>query len=258
MLRPDVFSRPLTWWARGAMVAGLVAAAVGAQAQSELPAAQVQALSQKLSQRLPDFPPVQSARTTPMAGLIEIRVGDSVFYTDANGDHIIEGQLIDTRTQRNLTEARLEEINKIDFATLPLRDAIVWRSGNGSRRIAVFSDPNCGYCKQLEREFQKMKDVTVYTFIIPILGPDSRTKADSIWCMKDRTQAWLDWMLQGVTPQRPLGQCATPAQRNLALSQRLRVRGTPAMFFEDGTRLAAAAPMNVIEQRLDRAARASR
>lgn len=251
------FSRPLSVLAAGGILACLMAGGAPAHAQTELPAAQVQALSQKLSQRLADFPPVQSARTTPVAGLIEIRVGDNLFYTDANGDHIIEGQMIDTRTQRNLTEARLEEINKIDFATLPLRDAIVWRSGNGSRRVAVFSDPNCGYCKQLEREFQKMKDVTVYTFVIPILGADSRTKSEAIWCMKDRTQGWLDWMLQGVAPQRPLGQCVTPMQRNLALSQRLRVRGTPAMFFEDGTRLAAAAPMAVIEQRLDRA-RASR
>lgn len=230
----------------------------GVLAQTELPSAQVQALSSKLSQRLQDLPPIQSARTTPFAGLIELRAGDNIFYTDANGDHLIVGQLIDTRNQRNLTEERLEDINRIDFANLPLRDAVVWRQGTGARKVAVFSDPNCGYCKRLEREFQTMKDITVYTFMVPLLGPDSRVKSESIWCMKNRTDAWLGWMLRGVQPQRPLGQCVNPIDRNAALSQRLRVRGTPAIFFEDGTRLPGYAEAEQIEQRLSRARDAQR
>ncbi|MBI2734925.1 MAG: DsbC family protein [Aquabacterium sp.] len=224
-----------------------------AQAQSgELNAGQLAALKLKLS-RIADLPPVESARTTPVPGLIEVRVGNQVVYTDANGDYVIEGQLLEVKSQRNLTEERLDEINKVDFASLPFKDAIVWKNGSGKRRLVVFADPNCGYCKHLEKELQQIKDVTVYTFMIPILGEDSRAKVDNIWCVKDRTQAWRDWMLNGAAPAKAFGMCASPAQRNAALSQKLRVQGTPAMFFEDGSRLASAASAAVIEQRLSRA-----
>lgn len=225
-----------------------------AHAQSELPAAQLNSLKQKLSQRMPQLPPIEGARTTTMSGLIELRAGGHIFYTDASGDHLIDGQLIDVRSQRNLTEARLDEINQVDFDSFPLRDAVVWKSGNGKRRMVVFSDPNCGYCKRLERDIQKLKDVTVYTFVIGILGDDSRAKAEQIWCAKDRTQTWLNWMLDGEAPPRALGQCGSPLQRNLALSQKLRVNGTPAIFFEDGSRLPGAASLQTLEQRLAKAA----
>lgn len=226
-----------------------------AHAQAELPAAQLAALKQKLSQRMPQLPPIEGGRTTSMAGLIELRAGGHIFYTDAAGDHLIDGQLIDVRTQRNLTEARLDEINQVDFNALPLRDAVVWKSGNGKRRMVVFSDPNCGYCKRLERDIQKLKDVTVYTLMIGILGDDSRAKADQIWCAKDRTQAWLSWMLDGEAPPRALGQCGSPLQRNMALAQKLRVNGTPAIFFEDGSRLPGAASQQTMEQRLAKASK---
>lgn len=224
-----------------------------AQAQSgELSAGQLAALKLKLS-RIAELPPVESARTTPIPGIIELKVGNQVVYTDANGDYLIEGQMLEVKTQRNLTEERLDEINKVDFATLPFKDAIVWKNGTGKRRLVVFADPNCGYCKHLEKELQQIKDVTVYTFMIPILGEDSKVKLDNIWCVKDRTQAWRDWMLSGTPPAKSFGMCASPGQRNYALSQKLRVQGTPAMFFEDGSRLASAAPAATIEQRLNRA-----
>jgi len=224
-----------------------------AMAQSELSAGQLAAIKLKLSQRVPDLPAIDAARTTPMAGLIELKAGNSILYTDANGDYLIEGQLVDTKTQRNLTEERLDDINKVDFASLPLKDAVVWKTGTGKRRLVVFADPNCGYCKHLEKEIQSLKDVTVYTFMIPILGDDSKVKLDNIWCVANRTQAWRDWMLTGAQPPRAMGMCASPGQRNLALSQKLRVQGTPAMFFEDGSRLASAAGAATIEQRLNRA-----
>lgn len=224
-----------------------------AQAQSgELSAGQLAALKLKLS-RIAELPPVESARTTPIPGIIELKVGNQVVYTDANGDYLIEGQLLEVKSQRNLTEERLDEINKVDFATLPFKDAIVWKNGSGKRRLVVFADPNCGYCKHLEKDLQQIKDVTVYTFMIPILGEDSKVKLDNIWCVKDRTQAWRDWMLNGTPPAKSFGMCASPGQRNYALSQKLRVQGTPAMFFEDGSRLASAAPAATIEQRLNRA-----
>lgn len=224
-----------------------------AQAQSgELSAGQLAALKLKLS-RIAELPPVESARTTPIPGIIELKVGNQVVYTDANGDYLIEGQMLEVKTQRNLTEERLDEINKVDFASLPFKDAIVWKNGTGKRRLVVFADPNCGYCKHLEKELQQIKDVTVYTFMIPILGEDSKVKLDNIWCVKDRTQAWRDWMLSGTPPAKSFGMCASPGQRNYALSQKLRVQGTPAMFFEDGSKLASAAPAATIEQRLNRA-----
>lgn len=224
-----------------------------AQAQSgELSAGQLAALKLKLS-RIAELPPVESARTTPIPGLIELKVGNQVVYTDANGDYLIEGQMVEVKSQRNLTEERLDEINKVDFASLPFKDAIVWKNGTGKRRLVVFADPNCGYCKHLEKELQQIKDVTVYTFMIPILGEDSKVKLDNIWCVKDRTQAWRDWMLAGTPPAKSFGMCASPGQRNYALSQKLRVQGTPAMFFEDGSKLASAAPAATIEQRLNRA-----
>lgn len=240
---------------RGLTLAALSLSLMSAgQAQTtDIPAAQLKALQQKLAQRLPTLPPVESARTTPMSGLIELKVGNSVFYSDATGEYLIEGHMLETRTRRDLTAERLEDINRVAFDTFPFQDAIVWKNGTGKRRLVVFADPNCGYCKQLERELQKVKDITVYTLLIPILGADSRAKSESIWCMKDRTSAWLDWMIDNKAPARAFGKCTTPMQRNLALAQRLGVNGTPAMFFEDGTRLAAAAPLATIEQRLSQA-----
>jgi thiol:disulfide interchange protein DsbC len=229
--------------------------AVSAQALS---ATQVKVLRQTLTQRLPQLGNIDGLRPTPMAGIYEVQVGDHVLYTDAKGDFIIDGQILDSRTRRNLTQERLDDINRIDFASLPFKDAVVWKNGSGARKLVIFSDPNCGYCKRLEKDLQKVKDVTVYTFLIPILGDDSRVKSDNIWCVKDRTQAYRDWMLSGVAPARSFGQCNTPAQRNLALAQKYKVNGTPAMFFEDGTRLAAAAPPEAIEQRLAKATAAGK
>lgn len=230
-----------------------LALCAAASAQTDLPAAQLAMLKQKLGQRITSMPPIDSARTMPMSGLIELKVGNNVLYTDANGEYLFDGHVIETKTQRNLTEERLEDINRVDFAALPFKDAVTYKAGTGKRRMVVFADPNCGYCKQLEKEIQQLKDVTVYTFVIPILGEDSKAKADNILCLSNRTQAWLDWMLRGTQPSRVMGMCASPAQRNLALAQKLRVQGTPAMVFEDGTRLPSAAALATIEQRLDRA-----
>ncbi len=239
---------------RALMVAAAAATAcLSAQAQTAVPATQFATIKRNLEERVPQLGVIESARTTPMAGVIEVKAGTELVYTNLNGDFLIQGQIIDTKSQRNLTEERLDDINRVDFATLPFKDAITWKNGTGKRRLVVFADPNCGYCKHLEKELQQIKDVTVYTFMIPILGDDSRVKLDNIWCLKDRTQAWRDWMLAGNAPSRTFGTCASPAQRNLALSQKLRVNGTPAMFFEDGSRLASAAPAATIEQRLVRA-----
>jgi thiol:disulfide interchange protein DsbC len=224
-----------------------------AEAQgADVPAAQLATIKQNLAKRFARLPAVESARTTPMAGLIEIKAGRQIFYTDANGDYIIEGSLIDTRAQKNLTEERMEEVNKVDFATFPLKDAVVWKNGNGRRKMVVFADPNCGYCKKLEAEYQQLRDVTVYTFMIPILGGDGQAKIDNIWCAKDRTQAWRDWMLNKTQPDQ-VACSSSPSQRNLDLSQKLGINGTPAAFFEDGSRLPGYEAAAGIEQRLKKA-----
>jgi thiol:disulfide interchange protein DsbC len=228
-----------------------VAATVAGDATGSGP----EVIAANLAQRLPGFPKIDEVRATPVAGLYEVRVGSDVLYTDARADHVIQGQIVDTRTRENLTEARLERLSAIDFSALPLADAFVIRQGAGSRKLVVFADPNCGYCKRLERDLVAIDDVTVYTFLYPILGPDSRTKSRDVWCAADPGKVWRDWMIDGVVPAAVDGACDTGAiERTLALGQRMRVQGTPALFFEDGTRKPGALPRAQVEQLLAAAA----
>ena len=209
-------------------------------------------IRKNIAERLPDFPKIDEVSKTPIPGVYELRIGTEIMYSDERGDHVIEGHLIETRTRTNLTEARIDKLTAIDFASLPLKDAIVWKQGTGARKLVVFADPNCGYCKKFETEMQQVKDVTVYTFLFPILGGDSPDKSRNIWCAKDNGVAWRDWMINGTAPARSMGQCDTSAlQRNVALGKRLRVTGTPALVFEDGKRVPGAlAPAQVEKQLL--------
>jgi thiol:disulfide interchange protein DsbC len=196
------------------------------------------AIRKALAERHPSFAKIDEISKTPMAGLYEVRLGKRVLYTDAEGAFVIDGQMIELKTRRNLTEERVAKLSAIDFASLPLKDAVVWKTGTGARKIAVFADPNCGYCKRFEKELSGMKDLTVYTFLVPILGGDSPEKADAIWCAKDATAAWRNWMLDGVAPPKLLGECkSSPLQRNVALIQKHEINGTPAIVFEDGVRV---------------------
>jgi thiol:disulfide interchange protein DsbC len=151
----------------------------------------------------------------------------------------------------NLTEARQDKLSAVDFAALPVKDAVLLKQGNGSRKMAVFVDPNCGYCKRFERDLAVLKDVTIYAFIMPILGPDSTVKARDIWCSKDSAKVWRSWMLDGATPPKAMGACDTSAlERNIAFGQKYRIQGTPAVFFEDGTRKPGAIPGEMVEKLL--------
>jgi len=209
------------------------------------------AIRKNIAERMPDFPKIDEISKTPLAGLYEVRVGTEVFYTDEQGNYLIEGQILETKTHTNLTEARLAKLTAIDFASLPLKDAIVWKTGTGARKLVVFADPNCTFCKKFERELQQVKDVTVYTFLYPILGGDSPEKSKNIWCAKDNTKAWRDWMLDGATPARSMGQCDTAAlTRNVSLGRKHRVNGTPALVFEDGKRVPGALGPDQIEKQL--------
>lgn len=203
--------------------------------------AQEATIRKNLTQRLPSLPAIDSVTPTPMKGLFEVRInGTELMYSDANGDFVLlQGELFDTRQRVNLTEARINQLTAIAFKDLPLKDAVVTVRGNGSRKIAVFSDPNCGFCKRLERDLLKINNVTVYTFVVAMLGPDSQTKARNIWCAAKPAEAYNDWMLDGQTP--PTQNCDTAAlTRNLAFAQKHRINGTPTSFLADGTRIAGA------------------
>ena len=213
-------------------------------------------IRKNLAERLPNFPAIDEVTKTAIPGIYELRVGNDILYTDENGHHVLQGHLIDTKTRANLTEARIAKLTQIDFATLPLQDAILIKQGTGARKIAVFGDPNCGYCKRLERDLVGLKDVSIYTFLLPILGPDSNAKARDIWCARDRAKTWRAWMVDGNAPSKAGGPCDTGAlERNLALGERHRVNGTPAIVFEDGTRSPGAMPAEQIESRLVAAAK---
>ena len=213
--------------------------------------AQEAVIRKNIAERLPDFPKIDEVSKTPIPGLYELRIGTEVLYSDERGDHVIEGHLIETKTRNDLTTARIDKLTAIDFASLPLKDAIVWKQGTGARKMVVFADPNCGYCKKFEKEMQQVKDVTVYTFLYPILGGDSPDKSRNLWCAKDNGAAWRDWMINGTAPARSMGQCDTAAlQRNVALGKKLRVTGTPALVFEDGKRVPGAMAPDQVEKQL--------
>ena len=209
------------------------------------------AIRKTIAERLPNFPKIDEVSKTPIAGLYELRVGTDIYYSDEKGNHLIDGHIVETATRTNLTQARVDKLTAIDVAALPLKDAIVWKQGSGARKLVVFADPNCGYCKRFERDLNSVKDVTVYTFLYPILGGDSPEKSKNIWCAKDRTAAWRDWMLDGVAPARAMGQCDTGAiERNTELGQKHKINGTPALVFEDGKRVGGAIPAAQIEKQL--------
>jgi thiol:disulfide interchange protein DsbC len=209
-------------------------------------------IRKNLTQRLPEFPKIDEVTKTAVPGLWEVRIGNELIYTDAEGDHIFEGELIDTKNKANLTRQRIAKLTAIKFDELPLKDAMVIKQGNGSRKLAVFADPNCGYCKRLERDLVALKDVTIYNFVYPVLGPDSNEKSRAIWCSKDAMKTWRDWMIDGVTPPRSMGKCDDAAiQRTLDYGKKYRINGTPALVFENGDRVPGALPAAELAKRLD-------
>ncbi|WP_284615635.1 DsbC family protein [Aquabacterium humicola] len=209
------------------------------------------AIRKTLAERLPNMPKIDEVTKTPIPGLYEVRMGTEIVYTDENGHYVVQGALIDTKTRSDLTQARIDKLTAFDFAALPLKDAVLVKQGSGARKLVVFADPNCGYCKRIERDLMALKDVSIYTFLYPILGTDSTAKSKDIWCAKDAGKAWRAWMLDGVTPPKSAAECDVAAlDRNLKLGQKHRVTGTPAVVFEDGSRAPGAVPAAQIESRM--------
>jgi len=217
--------------------------------------AQEDVIRKNLPARLPQFKQIDEVRKSEIPGLYEVRVdGSEIYYTDAKADFLIEGSLIDTRNKRNLTEERVEKLTAVKFDSLPLKDAFTLVRGNGERKMAVFEDPNCGYCKRFERDMQKVDNVTVYMFLYPILGADSVEKSKAIWCAKDRGTAWLDWMLRDQALSSTAGGCdATALSRNVELGRKYKINGTPTLLFTNGSRVPGAVDAKKVEQMLAQA-----
>ncbi len=199
---------------------------------------------------------VQSVVKTPYAGLYEVFMGGQIIYTDEKLTFLIaEGRLVDPKSKKDVTGDRLEELTKIDFNSLPLEQAIKVVKGNGSRKLVVFSDVDCPYCKQLERkELSNISDVTIYTFLYPIdqLHPDAANKSKTIWCAGNRTKAWSDWILNNQLPSSA-GNCEVPLEQVGELARKIGVTSTPTLIFSDGRRVMGAQPYKEIEKYLQSA-----
>ena len=216
--------------------------------------AQEATIRKNLGERIPQLKSIDEVSKSPLPGLFEIRVnGTDIFYTDAEGNFLIQGSLIDTRQRRNLTEERIEKLSSIQFDSLPVKDAFTIVRGNGKRKVAVFEDPNCGYCKRFERDLQKVDNVTIHMFLYPILGPDSADKSRQIWCAKDPVKAWTDWMVRDQVPtQTVTAACDVAAiTRNVEFGRKHKISGTPTLLFADGSRVPGAISAAQVEKYLN-------
>ena len=215
----------------------------GAMAQEDL-------IRKNLAERLPLLKGIEEVSKTGIPGVYELRVnGSEIYYTDAQANYLIEGNLIDLKAKRNLTEDRVAKLTAVKFNDLPFKDAFTIVRGNGKRRMAVFEDPNCGYCKRFERDLQKIDNGTIYMFLYPILGPESNEKSKAIWCAKDQAKAWQDWMVRDQPPAAAT--CDTAAlTRNVELGRNHKITGTPTLIFVDGMRVPGAVDSKQVEKML--------
>jgi thiol:disulfide interchange protein DsbC len=228
-----------------ALVSALVALVLSLPATAQQDTDRIKA---DLKKKFPEAQ-VDVVRKSGYGGLYEVSGSGELFYTDEKVTFLLLGAIVDAKTRENVTEARMRKLSAISFDSLPLESAIKIVRGNGSRRIAIFADPNCGYCKRFERELATVTDLTVYMFLYPILSPESAEKSRAVWCAPDRSKAWLDLMLNDKQPDGA-AKCDTPIDKILALGRDKRITGTPTIFFEDGERVPGAIPMATFEKRL--------
>ncbi|PKO54835.1 MAG: thiol:disulfide interchange protein [Betaproteobacteria bacterium HGW-Betaproteobacteria-2] len=213
------------------------------------------ALKKAIESAYPDIQ-VDSIKKTQYGGLYEVFIGGQIVYTDEKFTFLIaEGRLIDAKTKRNVTGERMEELTRVDFSKLPLDKAIKVVRGNGSRKLVVFSDPDCPFCKRLEqKELSGITDITVYTFLFPLdkLHPDAANKSKAIWCSADRSKSWMDWVLNNKLVKGSTN-CENPVESLAKLGQELGVTSTPTLIFADGKRMLGAYPAAEIEKALNAA-----
>lgn len=203
---------------------------------------------------------VDGVQPAPVAGIFEVRFqsadGPRILYTDAQGSYIFTGHLIDARTDRDLTEERLQKLTAIDFGSLPLDLAVKVQRGNGKRVLAMFSDPYCPYCRRLEQSLLQIDDITVYVFMYPVIRPANADHSRAVWCSKDRAKAWLE-LAAGDKPKVPAAgaNCANPVDKVLELGRSMRVRSTPTLYFANGERAEGGMPIGQMRAKLDEIAR---
>ena len=207
-----------------------------------------QQIKTEIQKKLGPNAKVKSVSPTPVVGIYEVLVGNDIVYTDAPGKYIIQGEIIELASGKNITEQRQADINRIKWSDLNPANAFKNVRGNGSRQLAVFSDPNCGYCKRLEKSLQPLDNVTIYTYLIPILSADSTQKSKQIWCSSDPYKAYIDWMVNGIALNGK-GECSTPLDKNLAFAKTYGITGTPTLFFTDGSRFPGAVQITDIEKK---------
>jgi len=212
--------------------------------------AQEAALKKLIEPRIGEGAKVHSVTKTPYSGLFEVRVGTDIFYTDAKAQYLFVGRVLDTTTYQDYTKARIDEISKVKFSDFPLESALKTVKGNGKRVVAIFEDPNCGYCKRFRQTLEGIDNITVYTFMYNILSEDSHIKSKNVWCSADRNKAWDDWMLNGKTPPTAPESCNTPNEKIFDLGRKLKITGTPTIFFTDGTRIPGAVDAKGLEEKL--------
>jgi thiol:disulfide interchange protein DsbC len=214
--------------------------------------AQKSTIRKNIAARVPQLKAIDEIRTSPIPGVFEIRVnGTDLYYTDAQANYLFQGDLIDTKQRRNITEERVSKLTAIKFETLPLKDAFTIVRGNGQRKLVIFEDPNCGYCKRFERDLQNVNNVTIYLFLYPILGVESTEKSKAIWCAKDRVVAWQDWMVRDQPAPAAAAMCDTSAiARNVEFGRVHKITGTPTLLFSNGTRVPGAIDAKQVEKLL--------
>ena len=206
------------------------------------------AIKDMLQKNYPQIGKVEKVNKANILGLYEVVTGEQLLYTDEKAQYLINGSIYDLKTMRNLTEERSRKLFAIDFNRLPFELAIKKVKGNGQRKMAYLTDPNCGYCKKLEGELRHVDDVTLYLFLYPIFaGSDEKVKA--VWCSKDQVKAWDDLMLNNIQPSA--GACDTPSAKVLELGKKLNVTGTPTLIFADGARIPGFLPAAELENTLN-------
>ncbi len=208
-------------------------------------------IRQSLQSRFPGIGNLDHIVLTPYSGLYEVVIDGQLLYTDAKGLYLIDGNVIDTQTRSNVSEERKRQLFAIDFNALPLELAVKKVKGNGKRKMAQFTDPNCGFCQRLEKELNQVTDITIYSFLFPIF-PGSDEIVRNVLCSKNPVQAWDNWMLKSIAPEK--GNCNTPQTEKVrALGQKLRVNGTPNIIFENGIQMPGYLPADQLEKRLNEA-----
>ena len=205
-------------------------------------------IRKSLQSKFPGIGKIEHIVKTPYAGLYEVIIDDQLLYTDAQGEYLFEGSIIEAKSRRDLSEARRRVLFAIDFDKLPLELAVKKVKGNGKRKLAIFTDPNCGFCKRLEKELSRVTDVTLYRFMYPIF-PGSDEIVRNVLCSKDSNKAWEDWMLSEIAPAKAI--CDTQTEKVMALGQKLRVNGTPNLIFGNGIQSPGFLPLEELEKNLN-------